>query len=230
MEERRLFVMENISKRPLWQRIIAIMLAFILSIGLVRSDIYSAFMQSVFGVDVDTPEQVNADTVFILPNNGNIILAAEQAKSLTKDKEIVVVPTKTVPQGITAVINYVEDRTAEENLKAMQDEIVNVKTGQVTYAVRNTTMDGVEVKENDIMGLDGKNILAVGSDISDVTAELVDKLIDEDSELVSIYYGEDISEEDANKLADVVSSKHKDVDVEVNFGGQPVYYYLISVE
>ena len=175
-------------------------------------------------------EQVNADTVFILPNNGNIILAAEQAKSLTKDKEIVVVPTKTVPQGITAVINYVEDRTAEENLKAMQDEIVNVKTGQVTYAVRNTTMDGVEIKENDIMGLDGKNILAVGSDISDVTAELVDKLVDDDSELVSIYYGEDISEEDANKLADVVSSKHKDVDVEVNFGGQPVYYYLISVE
>lgn len=174
--------------------------------------------------------KVNADTIFIFPNNGNIILAAEQAKSLTKDKEIVVVPTKTVPQGITAIINYVSDRSSEDNLNTMIEEIANVKTGQVTYAVRNTVMDGVEIKENDIMGLDGKTILSVGNSISDVTIELAKKLIDEDSELVSLYYGEDVSSEDAQAVADVISEENPDIDVEVNSGGQPIYYYLLSVE
>ncbi len=174
--------------------------------------------------------KVNADTIFIFPNNGNIILAAEQAKSLTKDKEIVVVPTKTVPQGITAIINYVSDRSSEDNLNTMIEEIANVKTGQVTYAVRNTVMDGVEIKENDIMGLDGKTILSVGNSISDVTIELAKKLIDEDSELVSLYYGEDVSSEDAQAVADAISKENPDIDVEVNSGGQPIYYYLLSVE
>lgn len=174
--------------------------------------------------------KVNADTIFIFPNNGNIILAAEQAKSLTKDKEIVVVPTKTVPQGITAIINYVSDRSSEDNLNTMIEEIANVKTGQVTYAVRNTVMDGVEIKENDIMGLDGKTILSVGNSISDVTIELAKKLIDEDSELVSLYYGEDVSSEDAQAVAGAISKENPDIDVEVNSGGQPIYYYLLSVE
>lgn len=174
--------------------------------------------------------KVNADTIFIFPNNGNIILAAEQAKSLTKDKEIVVVPTKTIPQGITAIINYVSDRSSEDNLNTMIEEIANVKTGQVTYAVRNTVMDGVEIKENDIMGLDGKTILSVGNSISDVTIELAKKLIDEDSELVSLYYGEDVSSEDAQAVADAISKENPDIDVEVNSGGQPIYYYLLSVE
>ena len=174
--------------------------------------------------------KVNADTIYVFPNNGNIILAAQQARDLTKDKEIVVVPTKTVPQGITAVINYVADKSSQENLENMTNEIANVKTGQVTYAVRNTVMDGVEIKENDIMGLDGKQILSVGSSISDVTVELAAKLIDEDSELVSIYFGEEVSEEDAQAVADAISEANPDVDVEVNYGGQPIYYYLLSVE
>lgn len=174
--------------------------------------------------------KVNADTIYVFPNNGNIILAAQQARDLTKDKEIVVVPTKTVPQGITAVINYVADKSSQENLENMTNEIANVKTGQVTYAVRNTVMDGVEIKENDIMGLDGKQILSVGSSISDVTVELAAKLIDEESELVSIYFGEEVSEEDAQAVADAISEANPDVDVEVNYGGQPIYYYLLSVE
>lgn len=174
--------------------------------------------------------QVNADTVFILPNNGNIILAAQQAKDLTKDKAVIVVPTKTVPEGITAIINYVGDRSPKENLETMTKEIANVKTGQVTYAVRNTVMDGVEIKENDIMGLDGKNILSVGNSIEDVTVELVGKLVDDDSELVSVYFGEDVDEDAAAKLSEKISKKHPDVDVEVNYGGQPIYYYLLSVE
>lgn len=174
--------------------------------------------------------QVNADTVFILPNNGNIILAAQQAKDLTKDKAVIVVPTKTVPEGITAIINYVGDRSPKENLETMTKEIANVKTGQVTYAVRNTVMDGVEIKENDIMGLDGKNILSVGNSIEDVTVELVGKLVDDDSELVSVYFGEDVDEDAAAKLSEKISKNHPDVDVEVNYGGQPIYYYLLSVE
>lgn len=175
-------------------------------------------------------DKVNADTIFIMPNNGNIILAAEQAQKLTKDKKIIVVPTKTVPQGITAILNFVADRTPDENLNVMKEEIQNVKTGQVTYAVRNTVMDGIEITENDIMGLDGKNILSVGNSIMDVTVELAGKLVDDDSELVSIYYGSDVTKEDANDIASAIEDKYPDVEVEVNYGGQPIYYYLISVE
>lgn len=174
--------------------------------------------------------QVNADTVFVLPNNSNIILAAEQAKSLTKDKEIVVIPSKTVPQGITAMINYMPDKSVEVNTKRMIEEMQNVKTGQVTYAVRDTTMDGKTIKAGDIMGIGEKEIRAVGSDITDVTFELIGCLADEDSELVSLYYGQEVTEEDANALADRITEAYPDLDVEVNAGGQPIYYYVLSVE
>lgn len=175
-------------------------------------------------------EAVNADTVFILPNNSNIILAANQAKDLTEDKQIVVIPSKTVPQGISAIINYVFDKPAAENEKHMIEEMKKVKTGQVTYAVRDTSIDGKEIKQGDIMGLDDKTILAVGSDISAIAYELVDKMIDEDSELISLYYGADTPEEEAEALAEKITEKYSDLDVEVHFGGQPIYYYVLSVE
>lgn len=175
-------------------------------------------------------ENVNADTIYILPNNSNIILAAEQAASLTEDKEIVVIPSKTVPQGITALINFMPDKSVEDNTKRMTDEMQNVKTGQVTYAVRDTSMDGKEIKAGDYMGIGDKTILSVGGDIADVTYELLEALMDEDSELVSLYYGQEMSEEDANALADRVMKAYPDVDVEVHPGGQPIYYYVLSVE
>lgn len=174
--------------------------------------------------------QVNADTIFILPNNSNIILAAEQAVNLTKDKEVVVIPSKTVPQGITAMINYMPDKSAEENKKRMTEEMQNVKTGQVTYAVRDTSMDDKVIKAGDIMGIGDKTILSVGSDISEVTFALLEALLDEDSELVSLYYGQETTEEDANALADKLMDAYPDVDVEVHPGGQPIYYYVLSVE
>ncbi len=175
-------------------------------------------------------ENVNADTIYILPNNSNIILAAEQAASLTEDKQIVVIPSKTVPQGITALINFMPDKSVEDNTKRMTDEMQNVKTGQVTYAVRDTSMDGKEIKAGDYMGIGDKTILSVGNDIADVTYELLVTLMDEDSELVSLYYGQDTTEEDANALADRVMEEYPDVDVEVHPGGQPIYYYVLSVE
>ncbi len=175
-------------------------------------------------------ENVNADTIYILPNNSNIILAAEQAASLTEDKEIVVIPSKTVPQGITALINFMPDKSVEDNTKRMTDEMQNVKTGQVTYAVRDTSMDGKEIKAGDYMGIGDKTILSVGGDIADVTYELLEALMDEDSELVSLYYGQEMSEDDANALADRVMEAYPDVDVEVHPGGQPIYYYVLSVE
>ena len=175
-------------------------------------------------------ENVNADTIYILPNNSNIVLAAEQAASLTEDKEIVVIPSKTVPQGITALINFMPDKSVEDNTKRMVDEMQNVKTGQVTYAVRDTSMDGKEIKAGDYMGIGDKTILSVGGDIADVTYELLEALMDEDSELVSLYYGQETSEEDANALADRIMEAYPDVDVEVHPGGQPIYYYVLSVE
>lgn len=175
-------------------------------------------------------ENVNADTIFILPNNSNIILAAEQAKALTEDKQIVVIPSKTVPQGITAIINYVFDKSTEENEKRMIAEMNRVKTGQVTYAVRDTNMDGKEIKQGNIMGIGDKTILSVGTEISQTTVELIESLVDEDSELISIYYGADVSEEDANAIADEITVKYPMVDVEVHMGGQPIYYYVLSVE
>ncbi|MBP3678149.1 MAG: DAK2 domain-containing protein [Agathobacter sp.] len=175
-------------------------------------------------------DNVNADTVFILPNNSNIIMAANQAASIVEDKEIIVIPTKTVPQGITAVINYLPDVSAEENQEAMVEAISTVKTGQVTYAVRDTEIDGFEIRENDYMGIGDKSILAVGTDMNTVTLEMLDRMIDEDTEMVSIYFGSESSEDDASVIAEAIEEKYPDVDVEVNDGGQPIYYYVISVE
>ena len=175
-------------------------------------------------------DSVNADHIFILPNNSNIVMAANQAASLVEDKEIIVIPTKTVPQGITAVVNFSPDACVEENKETMMEEILNVKTGQVTYAVRDTEMDGHIIKENDFMGIGDKTILSVGTDLKETTLSMIDCMVDEDSAIVSIYYGSDSTEDDANELAELISEKYPDVDVEVNLGGQPIYYYVISVE
>ena len=175
-------------------------------------------------------DQVNADTVFILPNNKNIILAANQTKSLVEDKEIIVIPTKTVPQGITAIINFMPDADAKTNEEAMLEEIKNVKTGQMTYAVRDTHIDDKEIHEGDIMGIGDSGILAVGKDLEETTKELIANLVDEDSELISIYYGEEVSEEEAEKFAGEIEELYPDVDVDIQFGGQPIYYYVLAVE
>ena len=175
-------------------------------------------------------EKVNADVVYVLPNNKNIILAANQAQMLTKDKQVVVVPTKTVPQGISALINFMPDSSPEENLERMSEEITRVKTGQVTYAVRDTELDGHVIKENDIMGIGDKGIVAVGQDIHATTIDMVKTLMDDESELVSVYYGSDVTEEDAETIVSELSEIYPDVDIEVNYGGQPIYYYLVSIE
>ncbi len=175
-------------------------------------------------------EKVNADTIYIFPNNKNIILAAEQAKDLTEDKNIVVIPTKTVPQGITAIINYMPEKGAEENAEAMKEEIAKVKSGQVTYAVRDTNIDGVEIHKGDIMGLGDQGILTAGKEIEETTFESIQKMVDDDSELISIYYGAEIKEEDAQKLTERLEECYPMLDVELNQGGQPIYYYIISVE
>ena len=174
--------------------------------------------------------RVNADTIFIFPNNKNIILAANQAKALTKDKNIVVIPTKTVPQGITAVINFVPEKSAEENEKAMLEEIQRVKTGQITYAVRDTHIDDKEIHQGDIMGIGDHGMLSVGRDVVSVAKESVEAMVDDESELISIYYGEDFSQEEAEKLGEELEEKYDFCDVEVNCGGQPIYYCIISVE
>lgn len=174
--------------------------------------------------------QVNADTVFILPNNSNIILAAQQATYLVEDKKILVVPSKTIPQGITAVIHYMEDKTPEENLAAMTEEMKRVKTGQVTYAVRHTVIDDKEIKENDIMGIGDHSILAVGEDVEAVSLELIRAMMDEEAELISIYYGAEITAEVAKGFAKKVEKAYPECDIELQAGGQPIYYYIISVE
>ena len=175
-------------------------------------------------------EQVNADTIFIFPNNKNIILAANQAQAMTQDKKIIVVPTRTIPQGITALINYVPEKSPEENAKVMEEEIAHVKTGQLTYAVRDTHIDDKEIHEGDIMGVGDHGILAVGKEILETAKETVAQMMDDEAELISIYYGEDIKEEDADQLAEELTKLYPDCDVEVNPGGQPIYYYVISVE
>ena len=175
-------------------------------------------------------EHVNAKTVFILPNNKNIIMAANQAVDLVEDKQIIVIPTKTIPQGITALVNYIPDHSAEENKEQMMAEIENVRTGQVTYAVRDTEIDGKTIKQNDFMGIGDKSILSVGTDLRATTLEMVDAMVDEDSAIVSIYFGSDSDEDSANELAAAIEEKYPDVEVEVNDGGQPIYYYVISVE
>ena len=175
-------------------------------------------------------EKVNAKNIFILPNNKNIIMAANQAASLTEDKNIIVIPTKTIPQGITALVNYIPDSTPEDNAERMGEEIQLVKTGQVTYAVRDTVIDDKEIKQDDYMGIGDKGILSVGTDMEKTVLEMIGEMIDEDSAILSIYYGEEMNEDSANKIAEKVEEEYPDVEVEVHYGGQPIYYYVISVE
>ncbi len=175
-------------------------------------------------------EKVNADNIFILPNNKNIILAANQAQYLVKDKKVFVIPTKTIPQGITAIISYNAERTPEENEETLKEEIKKVKTGQITYAVRDTHIDDKDIHEGDLMGIGDKGILTVGRDLSEVTRETIDQMTDEDTELISIYYGEDVSPEDAERFGGSIMEEYPDCDVEIYAGGQPIYYYVVSVE
>ena len=175
-------------------------------------------------------DEVNAKNVFIFPNNKNITLAANQAKSLVEEKNVIVIPTKTVPQGITAIINFMPESSVEENEEVMMDAIQCVKTGQVTYAVRDTSLDGKEIHKDDIMGIGDAGIISVGAEIEATTLEMLAELVDEDSELISIYYGEDITEDDASALTEKVEELYPDVDVDTHFGGQPIYYYVMAVE
>jgi DAK2 domain fusion protein YloV len=175
-------------------------------------------------------EKVNADCIYILPNNKNIVLAANQAATLVKDKKIIVIPTKTVPQGITAIINYVPDLSVEENTANMSTELENVKTGQVTYAVRDTMIDDKEIKQGDYMGINDEGISAVGGDVAEVAYQMIAAMADDSNELISIYYGEEIKEEDANALKQRIAENFKNHDIELQFGGQPIYYYIASVE
>lgn len=175
-------------------------------------------------------DKVHADNIFIFPNNSNIILAAQQAKSIVEDKNIIVVPTKTVPQGISSMIAFSDAASPEENLEAMTEEIAHVKSASVTYAVRDTEIDDKVIKQGDIMGIGDKTILSVGAQIADVTVDMVSQLVDDESELISLYYGAEVEEASANEIAEAIMEKYPDVDVEVNYGGQPVYYYILSVE
>ena len=179
---------------------------------------------------LDAIEKVNADTVYILPNNKNVILAANQAADLVEDKKIVVIPTKTVPQGITAVINFVPDLSVEENTETMTEEIKNVKTGEVTYAVRDTQIDDKVIKQGDYMGIGDAGILTVGTELNEITLGMVDAMMNDDLELISIYYGQDVEEADAEKIKEAIENKYSGCDVELQYGGQPIYYYVISAE
>ena len=175
-------------------------------------------------------EKVNAKNIFIMPNNKNIILAANQAADIEEDKNIIVIPTKSVPQGISAMIGFVAEDTPENNKESMIEAMSEVKSGQVTYAVRDTSVDGFSIKNGDIMGIDDEGIKAVGDDIENVTLNLLEEMTDEDSGLISIYYGSDVTEENADKLKRKVEESYPDLDIEVNYGGQPIYYYIVSVE
>ncbi len=175
-------------------------------------------------------DKVNAETIFVLPNNKNIILAANQAESLVEDKQLVVIPSKTIPQGISAMIGFIEDSSVEENKESMIDSMSYVKTGEVTYAVRDTVIDDKEIKEGNIMGIGDAGMLAVGEDITDTTVEMIKEMQDEDSEIVSVYFGEGVTKEDADALSEKIAEELPDLEVEVYAGGQPVYYYIVSVE
>ncbi|MDD6182194.1 MAG: DAK2 domain-containing protein [Lachnospiraceae bacterium] len=179
---------------------------------------------------LEAVDHVNADNIFIFPNNKNIILAANQAASLVEDKNIIVIPTKTIPQGITALINFMPEKTPEENEENMKEEIANVKTGQITYAVRDTVIDDKEIKCGDYMGIGDKTILSVGGDRDDTLKDMIAQLMDEDAAIISLYYGEEVTEEEAEEIGAYLEETYPDVDVEVEFGGQPIYYYIISVE
>ncbi|MCM1536981.1 MAG: DAK2 domain-containing protein [bacterium] len=179
---------------------------------------------------LDAIAKVNAENIFILPNNKNIIMAANQAADLTEDKKILVVPTKTIPQGITSVINYTEDVSPEENLEAMKQGIETVRTGEVTYAIRDTTLDGREIHKDDFMGIGDSGLLAVSRELSRTACDMIDAMMDDDMELISIYYGADVAEDDAEALRTAVEERYSSCDVELQYGGQPVYYYIVSVE
>lgn len=179
---------------------------------------------------LDAISKVNAETVFVFPNNRNIILAANQAAEIEEEKQVIVIPTKTIPQGISALISFDETATAEANQAGMEDAITAVKSGQVTYAVRDTSIDGKEIKTGDYMGIDDAGIQAVGQDITDVVKDLIGAMADEDSELLSIYYGSDVEEEKANALVEAVQAAYPDFEVEAHAGGQPIYYYILSLE
>ena len=177
-------------------------------------------------------EKVNADEIFILPNNKNIILAAEQAAKLTTDKHVTVIPTKTIPQGIEAMINFVYDHTPEENIAGMTECLDYVKSGEVTYAVRDTSVDHKTIHQGDIMGIDDNGIVAVTQRIDETVLEMIEEMVDEDSEMITLYYGSDVTEEEAENLGEQIRSRYEDLDmeVEVHSGGQPIYFYIVSVE
>lgn len=175
-------------------------------------------------------DKINADNIYVLPNNKNIILAAQQAESLVEDKNIIVIPSKTIPQGISAMIGFIPDNSPEDNKEAMIDSMSYVKTGEVTYAVRDTVIDDKEIKEGNIMGIGDEGILAVGEEIDDTTINMIKEMQDEESEIISLYYGAEVTEEAANKLADKIAEALPEIEVEVYLGGQPIYYYIASVE
>lgn len=179
---------------------------------------------------LEAVSQVNADTIYVFPNNSNIILAANQAKELTEDKELVVIPTKNIPQGITALLNYMEGSSSSENEEAMTEAIQTISCGQVTYAVRDTSIDGKDIKQGDIMGLSDKTIEAVGSDVKETTLALIHELMQEETELITLYYGEEATEEDAEEIASKIQEENEEIEVEVEYGGQPIYYYFVSLE
>ncbi len=179
---------------------------------------------------INAIDQVGAKTVFILPNNKNIILAANQAQYLVEDKEIIVIPTKTIPQGITALITYMSDATPQDNESAMIDAIKHVKTGQVTYAVRDTSINGMDIQKGNIMGIGDHEILSIGTVVERTTMDMIDRMVDDESEIISIYFGDEVDEEIANDLAKSIEDKYPDISVELHPGGQPIYYYIVSVE
>ena len=179
---------------------------------------------------INAIDKVNADVIYIFPNNKNIILAAEQAKYLVEDKQIIVVPSKTIPQGIAAMISFSPEAGPEENLENMVEEMGRVHTGQITYAVRNTNIDGMEIREGDIMGIGDSGMLAVEQNVETAVLKTLERMVDEDSELISVYFGADVEEADAEALLEQIEEAYPDCEVELNNGGQPVYYYLLSVE
>lgn len=175
-------------------------------------------------------DKVNADNIFILPNNKNIILAANQAKELTEDKNIIVIPSKTVPQGISAVINYIHDGDVTDNTNKMTEGMKYTKSGEVTYAVRDTVIDGKNISQGNIMGIGDAGIISVCDTVDRAVLEMLETLVDEDASIISLYFGAEIGEAEANALAKKISETYSGLDVELQFGGQPVYYYLLSVE
>ena len=179
---------------------------------------------------LNAADKINAEVIYVLPNNSNIILASNQAASIIEDKKIVVIPTKTVPQGISSLINFEATRSEEENTEAMTEGLSLVKSGQLTYAVRDTSIDGKEIKKDNFIGLGDKGLSSVGTDMHTTLVELVDDLMFEDAELITVYYGSDVTEETANEAVEALKSKFADKEVELQFGGQPVYYYIVSVE